>query len=123
LIWFDIEFVVVLKGNEMTAVMVAIVKMLTAIALLSTTTGMAHAEGSCPTGYGLFIEDGARIHRTSDANSPVDGLFYTTHRYWVHQFIGGTPTLPDWVNLTDQTTGVTGFIQGSVAYCVDLAPA
>ncbi|MGW3473092.1 hypothetical protein ACWDKQ_32570 [Saccharopolyspora sp. NPDC000995] len=88
--------------------------------LMSGVGGAAYAEGSCPAGYSFSIQDGARIHRSNDLKSPVDGIYYTHHDYRVHQFLGGTSTTPHWVNLTDVTTGVSGWVNGSVATCFAL---
>ncbi|WP_010310251.1 hypothetical protein [Saccharopolyspora spinosa] len=85
--------------------------------LMSGVDGAAYGEGSCPAGYTFSIQDGARIHRSNDLKSPVDGIYYTHHDYRVHQFLGGTATTPHWVNLTDVTTAVSGWVNGSVATC------
>ncbi|MEV0700030.1 hypothetical protein AB0I53_19280 [Saccharopolyspora sp. NPDC050389] len=90
--------------------------------LMLGLSGTAHAEGACPPGTALSIQDGARIHRAADLQSPVDGVYYKAHSYRVHQLVGGTPTTPDWVNLTDDTTRVTGWVHGGVAGCLGLTP-
>ncbi|TDD41371.1 hypothetical protein [Saccharopolyspora elongata] len=90
--------------------------------LMLGLTATAHAEGACPPGTALSIQDGARIHRAADLKSPVDGVYYKAHAYRVHQFVGGAPTTPEWVNLTDDTNGVTGWVHGSVAACLGLTP-
>ncbi|MGW1680100.1 hypothetical protein [Saccharopolyspora sp. NPDC002376] len=92
---------------------------LAVMALVGANTP-AHAEGACPPGTGLFIDDGARIHRSNDLNSPVDGLYHTTHKIQVHEFLGGTPSIPDWIRITDTTTNVTGWLHSSVAACIAL---
>lgn len=68
----------------------------------------------CPSGYTLVIYDGARLHRAPALNSPVDGVYYRTHDYHINGF------QPGWVNLTDDTTGVTGFVNDSVAHCAGI---
>ncbi|MGI8311684.1 hypothetical protein [Saccharopolyspora hattusasensis] len=90
--------------------------------LMLGEAGVAQAEGACPAGYAMSIGDGARIHRSPDLNSPVDGIYYTEHAFRVHQFVGGTPGLPDWVNMTNDNTGVTGWVHGSMAACLGLTP-
>ncbi|MGW5643685.1 hypothetical protein [Saccharopolyspora sp. NPDC003762] len=90
--------------------------------LMLGLAGTAHAEGACLPGTALSIQDGARIHRTADLQSPIDGVYYKDHAYRVHQLVGGAPTTPDWINLTDDTTHVTGWVHGSVAACLGLTP-
>ncbi|KAA5825451.1 hypothetical protein F1721_32980 [Saccharopolyspora hirsuta] len=94
---------------------------LTTATLAATALGglnPAHAEGACPPGSWLEIDNGARIHRSSDLNSPVDGLYYRTHGFELHQVLGTPGTQPEWVNITDLTTKVTGWVHGSAAPCL-----
>lgn len=97
-------------------------KIVTIAGLLFSSPGTAHAANPCPPGFGFTVNDGARIHRFPDLKSPVDGLYYSSHSYRVNRFIGGAPTTPEWVDFTNTTTGVSGFVHGSVAGCAGLTP-
>ncbi|RKT86395.1 hypothetical protein SAMN05421805_10636 [Saccharopolyspora antimicrobica] len=82
------------------------------------TTSPAYAEGPCPAGSWLDIESGARIHRSSDLASPVDGIYYKGHQVRIRQVLGSPGVTPEWVNITDLTTNVTGWVHGSVTSCL-----
>jgi hypothetical protein len=60
----------------------------------------AAISGSCP--------DGSRIRRSPSTSAAVLGLCYSTHRVVIHCAGAGSDSHV-WGNVTDQTTGVSGW--------------
>ncbi|MGK5531176.1 SH3 domain-containing protein [Streptomyces sp. URMC 129] len=68
--------------------------------------------------WGEFREDGVRIRTGPGTQYAVAGLGYRDHSVTVHCFVAPEPNHA-WYYLTDNTTGVTGWVSSSLIYRVD----
>lgn len=62
---------------------------------------------------GRFYVDGANIRRSANLNATIVGLGYRSHSVTVHCGTTG-PLETYWWRITNNTTGVTGYIEQSV---------
>ncbi|WP_059005610.1 SH3 domain-containing protein [Streptomyces specialis] len=65
--------------------------------------------------WGQFREDGVRIRTGPGLQYGVAGLGYRNHSVTVHCFVAPEPN-HSWYYLTDNTTGVTGWVSSSLVY-------
>jgi SH3-like domain-containing protein len=70
---------------------------------------------AAPAAFAEFREDGVRIRTGPGTNYAVAGLGYRNHSVTAHCFVAPIPNSA-WYKITDNTTGVHGWVASSLLY-------
>jgi hypothetical protein len=83
-----------------------------AMAATTTPAGPARADLLCKT---QFVANGVRIHVSDSLSSTVLGLGYDGQWFYAQSFVTGSGGV-DFLYGTDESTGVTGYVDSSSSY-------